>query len=177
MENVILQCALYLLLLAVLAWPLGAYMSKVMDKEPLGLLSFLVPCEHALYRIMGVNPTEQMGWKRYLACLLAFSAVSTAILILLLMVQHMLPLNPQGIADTSWHLALNTAVSFVTNTNWQAYSGESAMSYLAQMAGLTVQNFASAAVGISVLFALIRGLRASGTAALGNFWADVTRVE
>lgn len=175
MENVILQCALYLLLLAALAWPLGMYMGKVMDGEPLGILSFLVPCERALYRIMGVNPTEQMGWKRYLGCLLAFSAVSTVILILLLMVQHTLPLNPQGIPDTSWHLALNTAVSFVTNTNWQAYSGENAMSYLAQMAGLTVQNFASAAVGIAVLFAFIRGLRSSGTAALGNFWADATR--
>lgn len=175
MENVILQCALYLLLLAALAWPLGVYMGKVMDGEPLGILSFLVPCERAFYRIMRVNPTEQMGWKRYLGCLLAFSAVSTVILILLLMVQHTLPMNPQDIPDTSWHLALNTAVSFVTNTNWQAYSGENAMSYLAQMAGLTVQNFASAAVGIAVLFAFIRGLRSSGTAALGNFWADATR--
>ncbi|OXS28828.1 MAG: potassium-transporting ATPase subunit KdpA [Desulfovibrio sp. MES5] len=175
MENVILQCALYLLLLAALACPLGIYMGKVMDGEPLGILSFLAPCERALYRILGANPTEQMGWKRYLGCLLAFSAVSSVILVLLLMVQHALPLNPQGIPDTSWDLALNTAVSFVTNTNWQAYSGESSMSYLAQMAGLTVQNFASAAVGIAVLFALIRGLRSSGTAALGNFWADVTR--
>jgi K+-transporting ATPase ATPase A chain len=175
MENVILQCALYLLLLAVLAWPLGIYMGKVMDGEPLGILVLLVPCERALYRILGVNPTEQMGWKRYLGCLLAFSAVSTVILVILLMVQHTLPLNPQGVPDTSWDLALNTAVSFVTNTNWQAYSGENAMSYLAQMAGLTVQNFASAAVGIAVLFAFIRGLRSSGTAALGNFWADATR--
>lgn len=175
MENVILQCALYLLLLAALAWPLGMYMGKVMDGEPLGIFSLLVPCERALYRILGVNPTEQMGWKRYMGCLLAFSAVSAVILILLLMAQHTLPLNPQGIPETSWHLALNTAVSFVTNTNWQAYSGENAMSYLAQMAGLTVQNFASAAVGIAVLFAFIRGLRSSGIAALGNFWADATR--
>ena len=104
MENVILQCALYLLVLAVFAWPLGMYMGKVMDGKPSGLLAFLVPCERALYRILGVNPTEQMGWKRYLGCLLAFSAVSTVILVLLLMVQHSLPLNPQGIPDTSWDL-------------------------------------------------------------------------
>lgn len=189
MENMIGQCLLYIILLALLAWPLGIYMGKVMDGEPFWLQKVLAPCERGLYRVMGINPAEQMGWKRYLGCVLAFSAVSIAALMLLLMAQGSLPLNPQGIAGTSWDLALNTAVSFVTNTNWQAYSGESAMGYLAQMAGLTVQNFVSAAVGIAVLFALIRGLRtrktetsggadASATPAvsgLGNFWADATR--
>ena len=189
MENMIGQCLLYITLLALLAWPLGIYMGKVMDGEPFWLQKVLAPCERGLYRVMGINPAEQMGWKRYLGCVLAFSAVSIAALMLLLMAQGSLPLNPQGIAGTSWDLALNTAVSFVTNTNWQAYSGESAMGYLAQMAGLTVQNFVSAAVGIAVLFALIRGLRArkietsggadaSATPAvsgLGNFWADATR--
>ena len=183
MENMVGQCLLYTMLLALLAWPLGIYMGKVMDGEPVWLQKILAPCERGIYRIMGVNPAEKMSWKRYLGCVLLFSLVSIAALMLLLMEQHNLPLNPQGIADTSWHLALNTAVSFVSNTNWQAYSGENAMSYLAQMAGLTVQNFVSAAVGIAVLFALIRGLRSghiSGRAAghgtsLGNFWADVTR--
>ncbi|WP_298995672.1 potassium-transporting ATPase subunit KdpA [uncultured Desulfovibrio sp.] len=189
MENMIGQCLLYIILLALLAWPLGIYMGKVMDGEPFWLQKMLGPCERGLYRVMGINPAEQMGWKRYLGCVLAFSAVSIAALMLLLMAQGSLPLNPQGIAGTSWDLALNTAVSFVTNTNWQAYSGESAMGYLAQMAGLTVQNFVSAAVGIAVLFALIRGLRARKTetsggpdtsptpavSGLGNFWADATR--
>ena len=183
MENMVGQCLLYTILLALLAWPLGIYMGKVMDGEPVWLQKIMAPCERGIYRIMGVNPAEKMSWKRYLGCVLLFSLVSIAALMLLLMEQHNLPLNPQGIANTSWHLALNTAVSFVSNTNWQAYSGENAMSYLAQMAGLTVQNFVSAAVGIAVLFALIRGLRSghiSGRAAghgtsLGNFWADVTR--
>lgn len=189
MENMIGQCLLYITLLALLAWPLGIYMGKVMDGEPFWLQKVLAPCERGLYRVLGINPAEQMGWKRYLGCVLAFSAVSIAALMLLLMAQGSLPLNPQGIAGTSWDLALNTAVSFVTNTNWQAYSGENAMGYLAQMAGLTVQNFVSAAVGIAVLFALIRGLRARKTetsggadasatpavSGLGNFWADATR--
>ena len=189
MENMIGQCLLYITLLALLAWPLGIYMGKVMDGEPFWLQKVLAPCERGLYRVLGINPAEQMGWKRYLGCVLAFSVVSIAALMLLLMAQGSLPLNPQGIAGTSWDLALNTAVSFVTNTNWQAYSGENAMGYLAQMAGLTVQNFVSAAVGIAVLFALIRGLRARKTetsggadasatpavSGLGNFWADATR--
>ncbi|MBD8895654.1 potassium-transporting ATPase subunit KdpA [Desulfovibrio desulfuricans] len=189
MENMVGQCLLYIILLALLAWPLGIYMGKVMDGEPFWLQKMLAPCERGLYRVMGINSAEQMGWKRYLGCVLAFSTVSIAVLMLLLMTQASLPLNPQGIAGTSWDLALNTAVSFVTNTNWQAYSGESAMGYLAQMAGLTVQNFVSAAVGIAVLFALIRGLRARKTetsggpetsitpvvSGLGNFWADATR--
>ena len=176
MENMVGQCLLYILLLALLAWPLGTYMGKVMDGEPLWLQKILAPCERGIYRIMGVDPTERMSWKRYLGCVLLFSLVSIAALVLLLMEQHSLPLNPQGIVDTSWHLALNTAVSFASNTNWQAYSGENSMSYLAQMAGLTVQNFVSAAVGIAVLFALIRGLRSGRGTSLGNFWSDATRV-
>ena len=175
MENMIGQCLLYIVLLALLAWPLGIYMGKVMDGEPTWMQKILAPCERGIYRIMGVDPAEKMSWRRYLGCVLLFSLVSIAALMLLLMAQHSLPLNPQGIADSSWDLALNTAVSFVSNTNWQAYSGENAMSYLAQMAGLTVQNFVSAAVGIAVLFALIRGLRSGRGTSLGNFWADVTR--
>ena len=196
MENMIGQCLLYVTLLALLAYPLGIYMGKVMDGEPFLLQKILAPCERGLYCILGIKPEEQMGWKRYLGCVFAFSVVSLVILVLLLMVQGSMPLNPQGIANTRWDLALNTAASFVTNTNWQSYSGENAMGYLAQMAGLTVQNFVSAAVGIAVLFAFIRGLRATRTDTpaesnasdasttlrpqsaygLGNFWADVTRV-
>ena len=175
MENIIWQCLLYLSLLTALAWPLGKYIGKVMDGEPFWLQRALAPCERALYRLMGVDPAEQMGWKCYLACVIAFSAVSLAALTALLMAQHLLPLNPRNVSGASWHLALNTAISFVTNTNWQSYAGESTMSYLSQMAGLTVQNFVSAAVGIAVLFALIRGVRASGGIGLGNFWADATR--
>ena len=195
MENMVGQCLLYITLLALLAYPLGIYMGKVMDGEPFWLQTILAPCERGLYRILGIKPEEQMNWKRYLDCVLIFSTVSIAVLMLLLMQQGNMPLNPQGIADTRWDLALNTAVSFVTNTNWQAYSGENSMGYLAQMAGLTVQNFVSAAVGIAVLFALIRGLRTTktdanrkpgahadstitrtqGDSGLGNFWADATR--
>lgn len=189
MENMVGQCLLYIILLALLAWPLGIYMGKVMDGEPFWLQKMLTPCERSLYRIMGINPAEQMGWKRYFGCVLAFSGVSIVVLMLLLTAQGSLPLNPQNITGTSWDLALNTAVSFVTNTNWQAYSGENAMSYLAQMAGLTVQNLVSAAVGIAVLFALIRGLRTQknetsggpgisrtpAISGIGNFWADATR--
>ena len=111
MENMAGQCLLYIMLLALLAWPLGIYMGKVMDGEPLWLQKILAPCERTIYRVMGVNPAEKMSWKHYLCCVLLFSLVSIAALMLLLMEQHNLPLNPQGIADTSWHLALNTAVS------------------------------------------------------------------
>lgn len=175
MANVTVQCALYVLLLAALAWPLGNYMGKVMNGEPFLLQKLLGPCERGLYRLMGVNPTIQMDWKRYLGCVLAFSLVCLALLTLLLMLQGLLPLNPEGVPGSSWHLAFNTAASFVTNTNWQSYSGENGMSYLAQMLGLTVQNFVSAAVGIAALFAFIRGLRRSGGKEIGNFWADATR--
>ncbi len=175
MENVLGQCILYLGLLAVLSWPLGRYMARIMDGEPVCLERLLKPCERGIYRLLGVDPEEDMDWKRYLGCVLAFSVLSLVALTLLLMLQHKLPLNPEDIPGSSWHLAFNTAASFVTNTNWQAYSGESAMGYLAQAAGLTVQNFLSAAVGIAVLFAFIRGLRSAQSAALGNFWRDATR--
>ena len=106
MENMVGQCLLYTMLLALLAWPLGIYMGKVMEGEPLWLQKILAPCERGIYRLMGVNPAEKMSWKRYLGCVLLFSLVSIAALVLLLMEQHSLPLNPQGIVDTSWHLVL-----------------------------------------------------------------------
>lgn len=173
--NSVLQYLLYLLLLIVLAIPLGKYISKVMNGEKVFLSRILVPCENGIYKVLGVDKNENMGWKKYAKCALILSAISLAVLMALLMLQGYLPLNPQGIPGMSWHLAFNTAVSFVTNTNWQAYSGEASLSYFSQAIGLTVQNFLSAAVGIAVLFALIRGFFKVKEKGVGSFWTDVTR--
>ena len=171
----ILQYVLYLLLLVVLAVPLGRYISKVMDGERVFLTKVLQPVEYFIYRVLRVTPEENMGWKQYAGCAVVFSVVSLLVLTAMLMLQGMLPLNPQKLPGLSWDLAFNTAVSFVTNTNWQAYSGESTMSYFSQAMGLAVQNFVSAAVGISVLFALIRGFFRVQSAGIGSFWRDVIR--
>ena len=171
----ILQYVLYLLLLVVLAVPLGRYISKVMDGERVFLTKVLQPVEYFIYRVLRVTPEENMGWKQYAGCAVVFSVVSLLVLTAMLMLQGMLPLNPQKLPGLSWDLAFNTAVSFVTNTNWQAYSGESSMSYFSQAMGLAVQNFVSAAVGISVLFALIRGFFRVQSAGIGSFWRDVIR--
>jgi K+-transporting ATPase ATPase A chain len=173
--NTILQYILYLALLVVLAIPLGHYISKVMSGKKT-CLSFLInPLENLIYRILHVDKNEEMNWKKYLLCVLAFSAVSLVVLMAILMLQQYLPLNPQHLPNLHWDLALNTAVSFVTNTDWQAYAGENTLSYFSQTVGLTVQNFVSASVGIAVLFALIRGLFKVQQKGLGSFWADVTR--
>lgn len=174
--NLILQCALYLALLVALAVPLGLYIGRIMDGENVFLSPLLAPCERGICRALGIDGSAEMNWKTYAICVLAFSAVSLIVLTGVLMAQGVLPLNPEHLPGTSWHLAFNTAASFVTNTNWQAYSGESALSYCSQMLGLTVQNFLSAAVGIAALFAVIRGLRGARTDNLGNFWIDVVRV-
>ena len=173
--NAVLQYVLYLAVLVVLAVPLGRYIGKVMNGERVFLSRLLVPCENGIYRLLKVDKDEQMGWKKYAGCALAFSGISLVVLMSIHMLQGVLPLNPEGLSGTSWHLAFNNAVSFVTNTNWQSYSGESTLSYFTQMMGLTVQNFVSAAVGISVLFALIRGFLKVKEKGLGSFWADVTR--
>ncbi len=154
----ILQYILYLAVLVALAIPLGSYIGKVMNGEKTFLSRLLTPCERAVYRLMRVDQDEQMDWKRYAASVLLFSGIGLVVLFLLQLLQGVLPGNPQGLPGVSWHLSFNTAVSFVTNTNWQAYTGESTLSYLTQALGLTVQNFVSAATGIAVLFALIRGL-------------------
>jgi K+-transporting ATPase ATPase A chain len=143
-------------------------------------LGFLAPVERLFYRITGIDAAEEMGWKEYALSLLAFSAASIALLFLILVGQGHLPLNPQEFPGMKWDLALNTAVSFVTNTNWQAYSGEASLSYFSQSVGLAVQNFLSAAAGMAVAVAVIRGiaarLKAPGEkAVLGNFWVDMTR--
>ncbi|PWM38184.1 MAG: potassium-transporting ATPase subunit KdpA [Clostridiales bacterium] len=173
--NAFLQYILYLAVLVALAIPLGAYIQKVMDGEKTVLSGALTPCENAIYRVMHVQKDEQMGWKKYLLSVLAFSGIGLVFLFLLQLLQGVLPGNPQHLPGVKWDLSFNTAVSFVTNTNWQAYSGESTLSYLSQALGLTVQNFVSAATGIAVLFAMIRGFLRVKTQGLGSFWVDLTR--
>ncbi len=158
---------------------LARFMTRVFEDER-HILSFLAPVERGIYRITGVRAERDMSWKQYLAALLAFNAFGFLSLMALLMTQQWLPLNPAKIPNMSWHLALNTAVSFMTNTNWQAYNGEASASYLSQMAGLAVHNFLSAATGMAAALALFRGIRnrptAQGQAAgVGNFWLDLTR--
>lgn len=173
--NAVLQYGLYLVILVVLAIPLGKYISKVMDGEKVFLSKVLVPVENFIYKIMRIDKKEDMTWKKYAVSVVSFSIFGFIILFLLNMLQGVLPLNPEGVDGTTAHLAFNTTSSFVTNTNWQAYSGESGLSYLTQMLGLTVQNFVSAATGIAVLFALIRGFTRVKEKGIGSFWVDLTR--
>lgn len=147
-----------------------------MNGEQTVLSRILTPCENAVYKLLRVDREEQMSWKKYAAGVLAFSGTGLAFLFLLQLFQGVLPGNPQGLPGVKWDLAFNTSASFVTNTNWQAYSGESTLSYLTQALGLTVQNFVSAATGIAVLFALIRGFVKVRETGLGSFWVDMTRI-
>jgi len=158
-----------------LAWPLGRYMARVFNGEPTLMGRLAGPLERTVYRICGVDPSSGMDWKRYALAAVAFNAIGFILLFGILLAQGMLPLNPQHMPGLTPALAFNTAVSFVTNTNWQAYSGEAALSYLSQMAGLGVQNFMSAATSIAVAVALIRGIRSRSAASIGNFWVDLTR--
>lgn len=174
--NVVIQCILYLAILVVLAIPLGAYIKNVMNGEKTFLSKLLTPCENAVYKVLRVDKDEQMNWKKYTISVLIFSGIGLVFLFLLQLFQGFLPGNPQGLPGVKWDLSFNTAASFITNTNWQAYSGESALSYLTQALGLTVQNFVSAATGIAVLFALIRGFMRVKTDGLGSFWVDMTRI-
>ena len=171
----LVQVAVFFSLLAGLAPLLGRYMARVFTGESTLLSKLLAPLEKAVYRLGGIHPNEEMPWKQYFFAVLAFNLIGLVSLWLLMMTQAWLPLNPMKIANVPWTLALNTAISFITNTNWQAYSGESTLSYFTQMAGLTVHNFLSAATGIAVLLALARGLRRASMQNLGNFWIDVTR--
>lgn len=175
MMNVALQMIIYCVILVVLAIPLGSYMGKVMNGERVFLSRLLLPVENLIYRGLRIDKEEEMGWKKYSVCTAVFSVMSLAVLWAILCFQNLLPLNPQGMGGMSWHLGFNTASSFTTNTNWQAYSGESSLSYFSQMIGLNFQNFVSAAVGIVVLFALIRGFVRVKERGLGNFYTDMTR--
>ena len=175
MTNTAIQMILYCAVLIVLAIPLGRYIGKVMNGEKTVLTRLLSPVENGIYKVLKINREEEMDWKKYAVCAGVFSVISLAVLWLILMLQNILPLNPEGQAGTSWHLGFNTAASFVTNTNWQAYSGESALSYFSQMIGLGVQNFVTPAVGMAVLFALIRGFIRVKKKGIGNFYTDVTK--
>ena len=159
----------YLVILTALTPPVGAYMYRVYTSERVGRV------EGVIYRLIGVDPMVEQTWRRYAACTLWFSAIGTVLLYVLMRVQGHLPLNPVGLGAVNQYVAFNTATSFATNTNWQAYGGETTMTYLTQMLGLTFQNFVSAAVGMAVLVALIRGFIRSRTQDLGNFWRDTVR--
>jgi len=167
-----LLIATYLVLLMLLARPLGKGLARLVDDRP---LPGMAGVERVLWRVSGVAP-EGMSWQRYLWAILLFNACGLLLLLVILMSQGSLPLNPQHLPGLSWDLAMNTAVSFVTNTNWQAYAGESTLSYFSQMVGLTVQNFLSAATGMAVAFALMRGFARRALGELGNAWRDITRI-
>src|SRR5262245_22425384 len=170
-----IQIAVYFGVLIALVRPLGWYMARVYQNKPCGLDRGLGWLERFIYRLGGVDPAKEQNWKQYAMGVMLFSAVGWLFLYLLLRVQQLLPLNPQQFPANSPDLAFNTTASFVTNTNWQSYGGESTLSYLAQMLGLTVQNFVSAASGMAVLVALIRGLARRQVETIGNFWVDLTR--
>ncbi len=171
----VLQVVLYITLLVATTAVLGIFMEKVFQGKSTFLDFFLKPVERAIYRFSGIDSVQEMNWKQYAVAVLWFNLCGGVVLLLLLLGQGSLPLNPQNLPGLGFPLALNTAVSFVTNTNWQAYSGEATMSYLSQMAGLGVQNFLSAATGIGVLLAFIRGLIRRQVDTLGNFWVDAVR--
>lgn len=170
-----IQILLYIVLLTVLTPVLGNFMAKVFTGKKHILLPVFGRIETLIYRFIGSNPDEETNWKKYTANLLWFNLAGFVFLFLIQIFQSLLPLNPAGLPDVSWHSAFNTAVSFVTNTNWQGYAGETTLSYFVQMVGLTVQNFVSAATGIAVLLALIRGLSGKTTEKIGNFWTDLVR--
>ena len=170
-----LQIIVYFVVLLLLVKPVGSFMTRVFQGERTFLTPVLAPVERFIYRLSGVNPDEEMTWKTYAVALLIFSFFGILLLYLIQRLQGILPLNPTGMGAVPSGLALNTAVSFITNTNWQNYAGESTMSYLPQMSGLTVQNFLSAAAGITIMIAFIRSLARHSASTLGNFWVDLTR--
>ena len=176
-SNGLFQIALYFVVLVALVKPLGAFMARVYEGKPLfGLDRVLGPVERLIYRLCGVDPNQEMGWKTYTWAMLLFSLVG----MLLLYGQQRFaaipsPLNPQHFDAVGPALSLNTAASFTTNTNWQNYGGETTMSYLTQMAGLAVHNFVSAATGMAILIAMIRGLARRNADTIGNFWVDLVR--
>jgi K+-transporting ATPase ATPase A chain len=170
-----LQAIVFFLIILALTKPLGLYMTRVFSGERTWLSPVLAPVERLIYRLGGVRENEEMAWYAYAFAMLAFSVISLAYLYVLLRTQKWLPFNPQHFDNMTPDLAWNTAVSFTTNTNWQFYSGESAMSYLSQMAGLAWHNFVSAAVGIAVAVAVVRGVARTSLKTLGNFWVDMTR--
>jgi potassium-transporting ATPase potassium-binding subunit len=172
-----LQLVLYVVALAAITKPMGLYLMQVLEAN--GRTWFdpvLRPLERLTYRLMGVDSNKEQDWKQYTVAMLVFSLVSLLFTYAILRLQHLLPLNPQGVGPLSPDLAFNTAASFTTNTNWQSYGGESTMSYLSQMVALVIHNFASAAVGIALAAALVRGIARHSARTLGNFWVDLVRI-
>jgi K+-transporting ATPase ATPase A chain len=170
-----IQLLLYLAVLLLLAKPLGTYMAHVYQGERTFLDPIARPIERALYKLTGVKPDDEMGWKRYVLALMVFNIFGLLVVYALQRLQHLLPLNPQGLSAVTPDLSWNAAVSFATNTNWQGYGGEVTLSYFTQTAALTVQNFVSAATGMAALVALIRGIVRHSAKTIGNFWVDLTR--
>ncbi|MCC8430881.1 potassium-transporting ATPase subunit KdpA [Reyranella aquatilis] len=170
------QIALFCGLVLLLTRPLGGYLDNVMAGRRTLLSPVLRPVERGFYRLAGIDPSEEQSWWVYARAMVVFHIVGFAFLYFLLRLQDLLPLNPQGMSAVAPDLAGNTAVSFLTNTNWQSYGGETTMSYLSQMAGLSVQNFLSAATGIALAVALVRGFARAESKGIGNFWADMVRV-
>ncbi|WP_186424021.1 potassium-transporting ATPase subunit KdpA [Lacrimispora celerecrescens] len=175
MSHIILQDIFYIAVLIGLSVPLGIYIYKVMTGQRVFLTPALAPVEKEIYKLMGIAAEDEMNAGKYALSVFLFSGAGFVFLFSLIMLQGFLPFNPEGMKGTSWHLAFNTAASFVSNTNWQSYSGESTLSYFTQFSGLAVQNFVSAATGIAVLFALIRGFVLKQKKTIGNFWADLIR--
>ena len=173
--NGYLQLGFYLIALTGLAWPLGVYMARVYRDELPGFVRWLKPVENGFYRLCGVKPGDDMPWTRYAFALIAFNLMGFLSVYALQRFQVWLPLNPEGFANTTADSAFNTAISFATNTNWQGYGGETTMSYLTQMLGLNVQNFLSAATGMAVVVALMRGFTRREAGGVGNFWVDMVR--
>jgi K+-transporting ATPase ATPase A chain len=172
-----IELALFSVLLFLLTKPVGLYLVQVLDSKGKTFLDPVVgPLERLLYRVFRVRPDEEQNWKQYSISLIVFSFISCLFTYAILRLQASLPLNPQGFGALDPHLAFNTAVSFATNTNWQSYSGESTMSYFSQMVGLALHNFLSAAVGIAVAAALVRGIARHSAATIGNFWVDLVRI-
>jgi K+-transporting ATPase ATPase A chain len=169
------QIGLYVLVLFLITKPVGIFLTRVFERQKTFLDPVLRPVERVVYRLCGVDESKEMGWREYGTTMLVFSAASLILLYLIERLQHWLPWNPQRFANVAPDLAWNTAVSFTTNTNWQAYTPETTMSYLTQMAGLAYHNFASAAVGIALAIAVIRGVSRHESKTIGNFWVDLTR--
>jgi K+-transporting ATPase ATPase A chain len=172
-----LQLAFYVVVLALITKPMGLYLLRVLDINGKTWLDpVLRPLERGTYRVMGVDPDKEHDWKQYTLAMLLFSLVGCLFTYAILRLQYFLPLNPQKLAGLSSDLSFNTSVSFTTNTNWQNYGGESTLSYLSQMVGLTFHNFVSAATGIAIAAGLVRGIARYSAQTLGNFWVDLVRV-
>ncbi len=173
--NGVLQIVVFMVILVLITKPLGLYMARVYQGKPIILDRILGPAERLFYRICGTSEADEMNWKQYALAMMVFNILGIVVVYVLQRLQASLPLNPQGFAAASEHLSFDTAVSFGTNTNWQSYAGEVTYSYLVQMLGLAVQNFLSAATGMAVLIAVIRGISRHTAQTIGNFWVDMTK--